>query len=69
MKCLKKKKTEYKNQIEPKINNTENITWDSLKNIMKQSAIETVGMRKKLKKGYEFNNEIQNFSTMQKVQR
>ena len=44
---LKEKETEYKNQIESKINNTENITWDSLKNIMKQSAIERVGMRKK----------------------
>ena len=46
---LKEKETEYKNQIESKIINTENITWDSLKNIMKQSGIETVGMRKKIK--------------------
>ena len=44
---LKEKEAEYKNQIESKINNTEKTTWDSLKNIMKQSAIETVGMRKK----------------------
>ena len=62
---LKEKEAEYKNKIESKINNTENITWDSLKDIMKQSAIETVGMRKKIKKGYEFNNEI-HLSTMQK---
>ena len=62
---LKEKETEFKIQIESKINNTENITWDSLKNIMKQSAIETVGMRKKIKKRYEFNNEI-HLSTMQK---
>ena len=34
---LKEKETEYKNQIDSKINNTENITWDSLKNIMKHS--------------------------------
>ena len=44
---LKEKETEYKNQIESKIKYTENITWDSLKNIMKHLAIETVGMRKK----------------------
>ena len=62
---LKKKEAEYKNQIESKINNTERITWDSLKNIMKQSAIERVGMRKTIKKGYEFNNEIQHLSKMQ----
>ena len=36
---LKEKEAEYKNQIESKINNTEKITWDSLKDIMKQSAI------------------------------
>ena len=63
---LEEKETEYKNQIESKINNTENIALDSLINIMKQSAIETVGMRKKIKKGYEVNNEIQHLSTMQK---
>ena len=62
---LKEKEAEYKNQIESKINNTENITWDSLKDIMKHSAIETVGMRKK-KKEYEVNNEIHHLSTMQK---
>ena len=44
---LKEKETVFKNQIESKINNTENTTWDFLKDIMKQSAIETVGMRKK----------------------
>ena len=64
MKCLKN--AEYKNQIKCKINNTENITRDSLEDIMKQPAIETVGKRKKIKEGYEFNNEIQHLSTMQK---
>ena len=63
---LEEKETKYKNQIKFKINKTENIALDSLINIMKQSAIETVGMRKTIKKGYEFNNEIQHLSTMQR---
>ena len=44
---FKEKDAGYKKKIESKINNIKNITWDSPKDILKQSTIETVGIRKR----------------------